>query len=160
MRLKRIIQQLNRAVGPLVLCVVVSALPYYASNLETIFTAATDGIRRLRISFYCLVFLTTLVVAADGNTRVSPEINWLPCPVTKHDSAFVLIVKIGEFKDWLLDEGRASSISQSSLYLVIHELNTCGLRGYGFFTITYHFFGTVISCLLSCTCNSFKLMTK
>lgn len=42
-----------------------------------------------------------------------------------------------------MDENRGSAIPQSSLILMINELNSFGLNGNGFFTISFGFFGTV-----------------
>ncbi|CAL8126866.1 unnamed protein product [Orchesella dallaii] len=130
LKLKKYGDLTNRAFGLLYLLYTLTALFYYSINLDK-FLTSHDLLVRLKYSVYYINLVSTFVLAADINKRVSFELEL-----------------------WISQNVNEESISirtQNQLTLILHEItnNRIGMSGYYLFTVTYSIAAQMASILIT-----------
>ncbi|CAG7714317.1 unnamed protein product [Allacma fusca] len=157
--IKGIVDSVNYSTGPIVVCMFFVTLPYFVENFITLFDPVGDWPLKVRFLYYCTHFFAIMIIAADANHILTETKSFL-FRVIFHVENRVPKVEfhdhpIGSLKDTAVEalNSKQNQNDFNSWKLVILYLETSaanlGLRGCGFFTITYGFLGSIVGILVT-----------
>ncbi|XP_035705873.1 uncharacterized protein LOC118435014 [Folsomia candida] len=128
--LKAFINNVNNATGLVFLCCIGISLPFYASFTAVLFfEEKIDWFETIHFYVYFITFLIVLTLAANINKKAN------------------------EFYDWISTSPIALTIHPNQMTLLMMDLysNRIALSGCGVFSLTFRFFVTILSIIVTYT---------
>lgn len=162
--MKHSIENINSVCGGFVVIVFGASIPHFARDNIALFSSSNLWLF-LDYMQYAILYLTSLTYAADASNNVS----CLNHGSVEKDHALSSYRhhQMKQFKKYLAEYTKnvKSMRDTDKLAIILLEMHlaryTIGLEGYGFFTVTYEFLGSVSVCVvLWCDIKCTKMETK